>query len=132
MYSFSLVYIFFCENRKAVLEFLPSLCLKKKLMDERNCSLVVKLISACSNIQEENVVTDLVNCILDSDRPSVRQSTSATRSASVVDSLKVEPDDEYSPTALKIEVCVYFVAYKFLFLVKDMNNVLLFILSLGT
>lgn len=101
-------------------------------MDERNCSLVVKLISACSNIQEENVVTDLVNCILDSDRPSVRQSASATRSASVVDSLKVEPDDEYSPTALKIEVCVYFVAYKFLFLVKDMNNVLLFILSLGT
>ncbi len=78
----------------------------------------MKLISVCSNIQEENVVTDLVNCVLDSDRPSVRQSTSnsATRSASAVDSLKIEPDDEYSPTALKIEVTIYFVAYQFDFL----------------
>lgn len=108
MYLFCLINIcMLCENRKAVLEFLPTLCLKKKLMDERNCSFVMKLISVCSVIQEENVVTDLVNCILDSDRPSVRHSTTASRVAAEVDSLKVEPEDEHSPTALKIEVPIY-------------------------
>ncbi|ODM97090.1 Condensin complex subunit 3 [Orchesella cincta] len=86
-----------CEEggRQAVVQFVSTLFLNKKLMDVRNCVLGVKLISSCSNIQDETVVIDIVNSVLYTDRDSTRKSERRSLSSSGVSD---------SPTSLKIEL----------------------------
>lgn len=88
--------------RRAILEYLSTLCSKKTLMDERNCALVIKLISVCSNIHDENTLVELVNSLMDSDRPSIRRSNSTRPSA--LHSMKTEEEVLESTKPLKIEV----------------------------
>lgn len=85
--------------RKGILEFLPTLCLTKNLMDERNSALVMKLISVCSTMDDEITVIELVNHIMDAERPSKRRSESRSRHTTP------GPELDSTRDRLKLEVC---------------------------
>lgn len=99
-----------------MLEFLPSIFLKKKLMDERNSILGVKLINQCHNLSDEGNthLIDLVNAVLDSDRPSTTNSRTTTENGDsrrrTSASLKSDPEGDIGEAAL--EVCTFYLPTK--------------------